>query len=56
MTCSGVFLTNVEVFDIVTKHCDECLIQLLKQTDFERKIKDATTRSFSSDIQTRHGA
>ena len=25
-SCSGVFLTNFEVFDIVMKHCDECLI------------------------------
>ena len=25
-THSGVFLTNFEVFDIVMKHCDECLI------------------------------
>ena len=25
-TRSGVFLTNVDVFDIVMKHCDECLI------------------------------
>ena len=53
---SGVFLTNFEVFDIAMKHCDECLIQLLKQTDFEGEIKDAKMRSFSSDIQTRHGA
>ena len=55
-TLSGVFLTNFEVFDIVMKHCGEYLIELLKQTDFEGKIKDAKTRSFSSDIQTRHGA
>ena len=34
-TRSGVLLTNFEVFDIVMKHCDECLILLLKQTDFE---------------------
>ena len=54
-TRSEVFFTNFEVFDIVMKHCDECLIQLLKQTDFEGEIKDAKT-SFSSDIQTRHGA
>ena len=26
MMRSGVFLTNFEVFDIVMKHCDECLI------------------------------
>ena len=25
-TRSGVFLTNLEVFDIVMKHCDDCLI------------------------------
>ena len=25
-TRTGVFLTNFEVFDIVMKHCDECLI------------------------------
>ena len=25
-TRSGVFLTNFEVFDIVMKHCDECLM------------------------------
>ena len=25
-TRSGVFLTNFEVFDIMMKHCDECLI------------------------------
>ena len=55
-THSGVFLTNFEVYDIVMKHCDECLINLLKQTDFEREINDAKTRSFSSNIQTRHGA
>ena len=55
-TRSGVFLTNFEIFDIVMKHCDECLIQLLKQTYFEGEIKDAKTRSFSSDILTRHGA
>ena len=40
-TRSGVFLTNFEVFDIVMKHCDECLILLLKQADFEGEIKDA---------------
>ena len=50
------YLTNFEVFDIVMKHCDECLTSLLKQTDFEGEIKDAKTRSFSSDIQTHHGA
>ena len=55
-TRSGVFLTKFEVFYIVMKHCDECLIKLLKQTDFEGEIKDAKTRSFSSDIQTHHGA
>ena len=55
-TRSGVFLRNFEVFDIVMKHCDERLMELLKQTDFEGEIKDAKTRSFSSDIQTRHGA
>ena len=44
---SRVFLMNFEVFDIVMKHCDECLIQLLKQTDFEGEIKDAKMRSFS---------
>ena len=55
-TRSGVFLSNFEVFDIVMKHCDGCFIQLLKQTDFEGEIKDAKTRSFSSDMQTRHGA
>ena len=54
-TRSGVFLTNLGVFDVVMKHCDECLIQLLKQTDFEGEIKDAKARSFSSDIQTCHG-
>ena len=27
---SGVFLTNFEEFDIVMKHCDECLIVLLQ--------------------------
>ena len=26
MTRSGVFLTNFKVFDIVMKHCDDCLI------------------------------
>ena len=55
-TRSGVFLTNFEVFDIVMKHCDECLILLLNQTGFEGEINDANTRSFSSDVQTRHGA
>ena len=55
-TLSGVFLANFEVFDIGMKHCDECLIKRLKQTDFEGQIKDAKTRSFISDIQTRHGA
>ena len=55
-TRNGVFLTNFEVFDVVMKHCDECLIKHLKQTDFEGEIKDAKTRSFSSDIQTHHGA
>ena len=53
MTRSGVFLTNFEVFDIVMK---QCLILLLKQTDFEGEIKDAKTRSFSSDIQTCNSA
>ena len=53
---SGVFLTNFEVSDIVMKHCGECLIKLLKQTDFEREIKDAKIRNFSKDIQTRQGA
>ena len=56
MSSSGVFLMNFEVFDIVMKHCGECLIQLLKQTDFEGEIKDAETRIFSSDIQTCQGA
>ena len=55
-TRSGVFFDEFEVFNIVMKHCDECLIKLLKRTDFEVEIKDAKTRSFSSDIQTRHGA
>ena len=26
MTRSGVFLSNFEVFGVVMKHCDECLI------------------------------
>ena len=30
-TCSGVFLTNSEVFGNVVKHCLECLIYLLNQ-------------------------
>ena len=51
-TRSGVLLTNFEVFDIVMKHCDECLIQLLKRTDFEGEIKDAKRGVFLSDIQT----
>ena len=55
-TRSGVFLTKFKVFDILMKHCGECLIKLLKQTDFQGEIKDAKTRSFSLDIQTRHGA
>ena len=33
-TRSGVFLTNFEVFDLVMKHCVECLILLLKRNDF----------------------
>ena len=28
-TRSRVFLMNFEVFDIVMKHCDECLIKVL---------------------------
>ena len=55
-TRSEVFLTDFEVFHIVMKHCDECLTQNFKQTDFEGEIKDEKTRSFSSDIQTGHGA
>ena len=31
------FLTNVEVFLLVMKHCVECLILLLKQNDFRRR-------------------
>ena len=31
---SGVFLTNFEVFDVVMKHCVECLTLLLKRNDF----------------------
>ena len=31
------FLTNVEVFLFVMKHCVECLILLLKQNDFRRR-------------------
>ena len=38
MTCSGAFLTNFEVFPLVMKHCVECLILLLKQNDFRRRI------------------
>ena len=51
-----VFLTNFKVSDTVIKHCGKCLIYLLKQTDFEGKIKDAKTRNFSKDVQTRQGA
>ena len=35
-TRSGVFLTNVEVFHLVMKHCVECLTLLLKRKDFGR--------------------
>ena len=31
------FLTDVEVFLLVMKHCVECLILLLKQNDFRRR-------------------
>ena len=33
-TRSGVFLTNFDVFDLVMKHCVQCLILLLKRNDF----------------------
>ena len=36
-TCSGVFLTNFEMFHLVMKHCVECLILLLKQNDFTKR-------------------
>ena len=41
-----VFLTNFKVSDTVIKHCGKCLIYLLKQTDFEGKIKDAKNEEF----------
>ena len=31
MMCSRVFLTNLEVFANVVRHCPECLIYLLNQ-------------------------
>ena len=34
-TCSGVVLTNFEVFGNVVKHCLECLIYLLYQNKGE---------------------
>ena len=53
MTCSRVLLTNFEVFNLMMKHCIECLILLLKQNDFRSiEIKDAKMSSFSSDFQT----
>ena len=36
-TRSGVFLTNFEVFHLVMKHCDNCLILLLKRNDFRSR-------------------
>ena len=41
-----------EVFHLLMKHCVECLILLLKQNDFRRRIEDAKMSSFSSDFQT----
>ena len=35
---SRVFSTNFKVFHLVMKHCVECLILLLKQNDFRRRI------------------
>ena len=34
---SGVFLTIFKMFNLVMKHCIECLILLLKQNDFSRR-------------------
>ena len=38
-THSAVFLTIFEVFDIVMKHCDECLIYLLNKLIFKGKLR-----------------
>ena len=46
------FLTSVNVFLLVMKHCVECLILLLKQMILEGEIKDAKISSFSSHFQT----
>ena len=51
-TCSGVFLTNFEVFHLVMKQCVEYLILLLKQMILPGEVKDAEMSSFSSDFQT----
>jgi len=38
-TRSGVFLTNVEVFGNVVKHCLECLIYLLNRNLIKEKTE-----------------
>ena len=50
---SRVFLTNLEVFDLVMKHSVKCLLLIHKQNDFSQgEIKDAKMSSFLSDFQT----
>ena len=38
-TRSGVFLTNFEVFDVVIKHCDECLIYFSNKLILKGKLR-----------------
>ena len=55
-TWDTVLSTNFDVFYLVMKHSVECLIWLPKKLIFVKEIKDAKTRNFSSDFQTRVSA
>ena len=45
--CSGVFLTNFEVFPLVIKHCVKCLIShFSNKMILEGEIKDVKMSSF----------
>ena len=38
-TCSEVFLTDLEVFDIVMKHCDECFTKISNKLILKGKLR-----------------
>ena len=42
-----------KLFEIVIKHCIECLMQLPQRTNSEGEIRDAKTSRVSSNFQTR---